>query len=201
MNRIEHHGVRSGQPIRPPAAAIFPPATTRGQGHCQAVEIPPPPPERKPPAVAGPYLLPVEGLVSSDRIGLNRHGARRNGNQGRSHRIPARGWWVLRGGVRWVWRELGGGRLAGAAGAFWVRCWAQFSIHIHQKLPQAARPPHQRGLAGSCAGNPRSHTPNQTAHPLGCRHQGSRSPPSRGRAHGRVFGGYGDETGCDRHGA
>jgi hypothetical protein len=80
MDRIEHHGVRPGQPIRPPATAVLPPATTRGQGHCQAVEPPQPPPERKPPAVAGPGLLPVKGLVRADRPRLNRHGARCNGN-------------------------------------------------------------------------------------------------------------------------
>jgi len=59
MDRIEHHGIGPGQPIRPPAAAVLPPGTARGQGHSQAVEIPPSPPERKPPAVAGPDLLSV----------------------------------------------------------------------------------------------------------------------------------------------
>ena len=126
---IEHHGIRPGQPIRPPAAAIPPPGATRGQGHCQAVQLSRSPPDRKPPTAAGPDLLPVEGLVRADRPPLNRHGARYHGDQGRCDCIPAGGWWALRGGIWRVWCGPGGSGPAGAAGAFGVRCWAQFSIH------------------------------------------------------------------------
>jgi hypothetical protein len=147
VDRIEHHGIRPRRPIRPPAAAVLPPATIRRQCHSQAVEPPQLPPNRKPPAVAGPNLLPVEGLVSSNLPGLDRHGVTCYGNQGRCHCIPARGWWALRGGVWRLWCSPGDGGFAGAAGAFRVRCWAQFSVHILQKQPQAARSPHQRGLA------------------------------------------------------
>jgi hypothetical protein len=129
---IEHHGIRPCRPIRPPAAAIFPPGTARGQGHCQAVEHPQSPPERKPPTVAGPCPLPVEGLVRADRIGLNRHGARCHGNQSRCYCIPAGPATAQRGGVRWVWCGPGGAGLAGAAGAFWVRqSAASFSRFLH----------------------------------------------------------------------
>jgi hypothetical protein len=121
MDRIEHHGVRPGQPIRPPATAVVPTGTARGQGQGQAVELPPSPPNRKPPAVAGPDLLSIKGLVKAHRPGLNWHGARCHGNQSQSHCIPAGWWWALRGGVRWVWCGPGGAGLAGAAGAFWVR--------------------------------------------------------------------------------
>lgn len=133
VDRIEHHGIRPSQPIRPPAATVIPTSTTRGQCHSQAVEHPQPPPDRKPPAVAGPNLLPVEGLVNSDLPGLNRHGTRHHGNQSRCHCIPA-GWWrALRSGVRWVWRSPGGAGPACSAGALGVRCWAQFSIHIQTR--------------------------------------------------------------------
>ena len=125
MNRIEHHGIRPGQPIRPPAAAILPPATTRGQGRCQAVEHPQPPPNRKPPAVTSPDLLPIKGLVSSNLPGLNRHGARRHGKQGRCHCIPARRWWALRGGVWGLWCGPGGGGLAASG-------WGFSAVKVHQ---------------------------------------------------------------------
>jgi len=144
---IEHHGVRPCQPIRPPAATVFPTAAIRGQGHCQAVEPPQLPPEGKPPTAASPDLLPVKGLVSSNRPRLNLHGARCHGKQGRCDCIPAGWWWALRGDVWGLWREPGGGRLAGAAGAFRVKRWAQFSAHIHQKQPQAAWSPHRQGWA------------------------------------------------------
>ena len=121
VDRIEHHGIRPGQPIRPSATAVLPPATTRGQGRCQAVERPQLPPNRKPPTAASPDLLPIVGLVSSHRPSFDRHGARCHGDQGRCDCIPAGWWWALRGGIWRIWREPGGGRLAGAAGAFRVR--------------------------------------------------------------------------------
>jgi len=147
VDRIEHHRIRPGQPIRPPATAVLPPATTRGQGHCQAVQLPQLPPERKPPTAAGPNLLPIKGLVSSNRPRLNRHGTRRHGEQNRCHCIPAGWWWALRSGVRWVWRKPGGAGLAWAAGALRVKCWAQSLTHTRKRQSAAARPPHQRGLA------------------------------------------------------
>ena len=121
MDRVELYGIGPGQPIRPPAAAVLPPATTRGHCHSQAVKLPQSPPKCKPPAVAGPDLLPVKGLVSSNRPRLNRHGARYHGDQGRCDCIPAGGWWALRGGIWRVWCGPGGSGPAGAAGAFGVR--------------------------------------------------------------------------------
>ncbi len=132
-DRTEHYGIGPGQPIWPPAAAVFPPAAIRGQGHCQAVEHPQLPPERKPPAVAGPDLLPIKGLVRANGPGLDWHGAGCHGDQGRCDCIPAGGWRALRGGVWGLWPGLGSGRLTGTAGAFGVRRWAQFLIHIQTR--------------------------------------------------------------------